>query len=100
MAAAVLRQLACGGLLLLVVLVLEAAPASAAAPADAAAATPRAATARRSLLPVPPEDVPLNSTAGVALLYNATHAGAYTQLSLHFETQRNQAGLYKGGCTS
>ena len=46
---------------------------------------------RRSLLPVPAVDVPLNSTEGVALLRDATHPAPFYQLSIHFETQRNQA---------
>ena len=43
------------------------------------------------LLPTPSMDIALNSTAGVALLRDATHATPYHQLSIHFETQRNQA---------
>ena len=47
--------------------------------------------ARRVLLPLPASDVALNSTRGVQLLREATHARPFHQLSLHFETQRNQA---------
>eukprot|EP00227_Mantoniella_beaufortii_P007298 CAMPEP_0197587128 /NCGR_PEP_ID=MMETSP1326-20131121/8859_1 /TAXON_ID=1155430 /ORGANISM="Genus nov. species nov., Strain RCC2288" /LENGTH=267 /DNA_ID=CAMNT_0043151819 /DNA_START=26 /DNA_END=826 /DNA_ORIENTATION=+ len=56
--------------------------------ADAAAA---AADNRRGLLPVPAADISLNSTAGTALLEGASHRLPWVQLSLHFETQRNQA---------
>ena len=46
---------------------------------------------RRSLLPVPHQDVLLNSSEGIQLLRVASHALPWHQLSLHFETQRNQA---------
>uniref|UniRef100_A0A7S0T5R7 glutathione gamma-glutamylcysteinyltransferase n=1 Tax=Mantoniella antarctica TaxID=81844 RepID=A0A7S0T5R7_9CHLO len=46
---------------------------------------------RRSLLPVPHQDVILNSSEGIQLLRVASHALPWHQLSLHFETQRNQA---------
>lgn len=68
---------------------LEARATGAAGPAGDGAARWR--TSRRSLLPVPSADVPLNSTEGAALLREASHALPWRQLSLHFETQRNQA---------
>ena len=34
-----------------------------------------------------PDDIPLNSTAGVAVLLNATHTAPFWQLINHYETQ-------------